>query len=84
LLARLRRDARDEAAWGEFVRRYAPQTRLLVQRTLQYWQKDTDLAGLRDKTALAKLPDAERQAWQRLWAEVDQLVQKAASPKPGC
>ena len=28
-----------------------------------------DLAGFRDATALAKLPEAERKQWQSLWAE---------------
>jgi hypothetical protein len=48
-----------------------------VQRTLQHWQKDTDLAGLRDKAALAKLPEAEQKAWRKLWAEVDALLRRA-------
>jgi tetratricopeptide (TPR) repeat protein/serine/threonine protein kinase len=41
-----------------------------VQRALRHWQEDRDLAGIRDKSALARLPEAERQAWQKLWADV--------------
>jgi tetratricopeptide (TPR) repeat protein len=48
--------------------------RLLVQQRLKHWQKDSDLAGLRDKAALAELPTAEREQWQRLWAEVAVLA----------
>jgi tetratricopeptide (TPR) repeat protein/tRNA A-37 threonylcarbamoyl transferase component Bud32 len=53
-----------------------------LQKTLQHWQQDADLASVRDAKALAPLPQAERAAWQQLWAEVDQLRQKAAEPMP--
>jgi eukaryotic-like serine/threonine-protein kinase len=52
--------------------------------SLSPWQTDPALAGVRDREALAKLPDAEREQWQRLWADVaallaeDPLVQGAA------
>jgi tetratricopeptide (TPR) repeat protein len=38
------------------------------------WQTDPALAGVRDREALAKLPDAEREQWQRLWADVTELL----------
>jgi hypothetical protein len=53
----------------------------LVQRTLMHWQKDTDLAGLSDKEALAKLLPTEREAWQKLWADVADLLEKTAGKK---
>jgi serine/threonine-protein kinase len=34
------------------------------------WQTDPALAGVRDPAALANLPDAEREPWKRLWADV--------------
>jgi tetratricopeptide (TPR) repeat protein/tRNA A-37 threonylcarbamoyl transferase component Bud32 len=34
------------------------------------WQTDPILARVREPGALAKLPDAEREQWQRLWADV--------------
>jgi serine/threonine-protein kinase len=34
------------------------------------WQTDPALASVREPAALAKLPDAERAEWQRLWADV--------------
>jgi serine/threonine-protein kinase len=43
------------------------------------WQTDPALASVRESTALAKLPDAEREEWQRLWADVAALV--AADPR---
>jgi hypothetical protein len=45
---------------------------------LQHWQKDADLAGLRGKEALAKLPEAERAAWEQFWTDVEKLLKKAA------
>jgi hypothetical protein len=45
---------------------------------LKHWQEDSDLAGVRDKEALEKLPEGEREAWRTLWAEVEALRQKAA------
>jgi hypothetical protein len=49
-----------------------------VQQTLQHWQKDPDLDSVRGKEALAKLSEAERAAWQQLWADVEKLLKKAA------
>jgi len=57
-----------------------PEARSAVQQTLRHWQKDTDLAGLRDPTALAKLPEAERAEWHKLWADVEETLKKAAAP----
>jgi serine/threonine-protein kinase len=42
------------------------------------WQTDPALAGVRDGAALTKLPEAEREQWQRLWADVAALL--AADP----
>jgi tetratricopeptide (TPR) repeat protein len=44
---------------------------------LSPWQTDPDLASVRDAKALAPLPEAERQDWQTLWADVAELLQKA-------
>jgi serine/threonine-protein kinase len=58
-------------------------TRLLnegqrVVWSLADWQTDADLASVRDPARLAKLPEAERALWQRLWADVAAL--RAADP----
>jgi hypothetical protein len=49
----------------------------MVQQWLRHWQKDTDLAGLRDKEAMAKLPAQEQKAFTQFWADVAALVKKA-------
>jgi hypothetical protein len=46
--------------------------------SLAAWQRDPALASVRDPAALAQLPDAEREPWQRLWADVAAVV--AADP----
>jgi tetratricopeptide (TPR) repeat protein len=49
-----------------------------VEWALTVWQGDTALTGVRDPAALAKLPAAECERWQRLWAEVAAL--RASEP----
>ena len=38
--------------------------------SLATWLSDPALASVRDPAALAKLPDAEREPWRRLWTDV--------------
>jgi Flp pilus assembly protein TadD len=45
---------------------------------MRHWLQDTDFAGVRGSDTLAKLPEAERQEWQKLWQEVEALRQRAA------
>src|SRR6185295_9496373 len=40
---------------------------LLVARDLYRWLGSPDCTAVRDPDALARLPDPERQAWQRRW-----------------
>jgi hypothetical protein len=44
---------------------------------MRHWQQDGDLAGIRDQAALKALPEEERTACERLWADVAELLQKA-------
>jgi hypothetical protein len=50
-----------------------------VQKTLQQWQRDPDLAGLRAAAALARLPEAERKAFRQLWTKVDEVLKRTQS-----
>jgi serine/threonine-protein kinase len=54
-----------------------PADRAAVQQVLRHWHQDSDLAGIRDKDALAKLPAEERAACEKLWAGVAALLKKA-------
>jgi hypothetical protein len=51
------------------------QARPRVQRALRMWQQDADFAGVRGD-ALARLPEAERQTWHQLWADVEQNLRR--------
>jgi hypothetical protein len=53
-----------------------------VQETLHHWQRDLDLAGIRNPAALAKLPAEEQQACRQLWQDVAALLQQAATQNP--
>jgi tetratricopeptide (TPR) repeat protein len=53
----------------------APARASLVEM-LKRWQRDSDLAGVRDPAAVAKLPTDEQQAWRELWTNVKSVTQK--------
>jgi hypothetical protein len=57
-----------------------PADRAAVQQALRHWQEDSDLIGLRDAAALAKLPAEERAACERFWSDVAALLKKADTP----
>jgi serine/threonine-protein kinase len=63
------------------ARTQAPQSRTEVQLMLAHWQRDPDLASVRDPAALEKLPQAERDAWKKLWADIEAARQRAAGTK---
>jgi hypothetical protein len=54
-----------------------PADRADVQAKLQHWQSDDAFAGVRGPEALAKLTEAERQAWQKLWKDVADMLKRA-------
>jgi tetratricopeptide (TPR) repeat protein len=47
-----------------------------VVQTLAKWQCDISLAGVRG-SAIVELPESEREGWQKLWADVEELMMKA-------
>ncbi len=66
----------ERAAWAKLLDSGGQQSRQRVEQTLKHWQVDSDLAGVRDADALAKLPESERAAWRSFWSEVDALLAK--------
>jgi serine/threonine-protein kinase len=52
-----------------------------VRQNLLHWQKDPNLAGVRDSDSLAKLPEAEQVAWLNFWAEVDTQLRQTRAGK---
>ncbi len=84
--ARWRRQARewlraDLASLSKQSDRSEPQVRETLQRTLESWRIDPDLAGLRDPVALERLTPSERQECQSLWRDLDALLEKIRGPR---
>jgi len=72
----------DLTTWSKAVGSGPAQARQAIPETLQHWKADTDLAGLRDAAALAKLPENEQKACRELWAGVDALLAKSGQKTP--
>jgi serine/threonine-protein kinase len=70
----------DLTAWGKRAEGPAEE-RQQVRQTLARWRANPDLAGVRDKDALAKLREAEHARWQALWSAVDGLLQRVGDKK---
>jgi serine/threonine protein kinase/tetratricopeptide (TPR) repeat protein len=80
--ARLRKQAlawlrAELESWGRELAKEPDKTRPVAERALQHWLTDADLAELRGVDALAKLPEAERQPWQRLWNDATAMLKRA-------
>jgi tetratricopeptide (TPR) repeat protein len=50
------------------------------RQALLRWREDADLAAVRDRASLRKLPEVEQTSWRSLWTQVDALL---ARNKPG-
>jgi hypothetical protein len=59
-----------------------PAKALTVARDMRYWLRDSSLSRVREPEALARLPEAERQAWQKLWADVADTRARAEGTTP--
>jgi Flp pilus assembly protein TadD len=68
--------------WKQQTRKDSAPVRMAVQRAMRSWQRDPDLAGVRDRAALARLPGQEREAWRKLWQKATALLARAAVPRP--
>jgi serine/threonine-protein kinase len=67
----------DLGAWRKLLDKEPDKARPAVAKTIQQWLADTDFAGVRGEAALAKLPQTERPAWQKLWGEVAEMLAEA-------
>jgi tetratricopeptide (TPR) repeat protein len=66
----------DLAAWGRLLEKEPDKTGPALAKTMQHLQQDSDFTGVRGPEALAKLPEAERQEWQKLWADVGDMLER--------
>ncbi len=69
----------DLDAWTRALQKGDRGSRGTVRRTLRRWQLHRDLAGVRDEPALARLQEAERGAWKKLWERVEALQTEAGT-----
>ena len=84
--ARWRRQARDWlradlAVWAKTLDSGSRAARALVRKMLTHWQVDPDLAGLRESSAMDKLPTDERKECLALWQAVGNLLRRAREGK---
>jgi serine/threonine-protein kinase len=82
-LAELRQEAlawlrADLDGWAQLLRDDAG-TAAVVARMLTDWQRDRDLAGIRDDETLGRLPENEQKLWRHFWSDVAVLRQRAAT-----
>lgn len=47
--------------------------RLAVLTALNHWRTHDDLLPVREPAAIDRLPETEREAWRKLWQEVDAI-----------
>jgi tetratricopeptide (TPR) repeat protein len=74
----------DLEAWGRVLNKEPDNARpaARVTQVLQDWLGDADFASVRDPEALAKLPEPERQSWQKLWNDVTDTLSRAQRKTP--
>ena len=71
----------DLEQWAKRPEAGKPEDRQVMRAKLEHWQRDTDLASVRDADALQKLTAQEQEAWRKLWADVAELLKKAGDAK---
>jgi serine/threonine-protein kinase len=86
--ARLRRQAldwlrADLAQWTRQMQKGSPQLRMALAGTLEHWQHDSDLAGVRGEPAMARMAAEEQPGWRQLWADVETTLAKARQENSG-
>jgi serine/threonine protein kinase/Flp pilus assembly protein TadD len=67
----------DLTFWNRQVDTGNAQSSMEVRTVLRHWQKEPDLALVRDASALARLPEMEQVTWRQLWADVAKTLSKA-------
>jgi serine/threonine-protein kinase len=66
----------DLAAWTKMMTSDSPADRDLAKKTLNRWQVDPDLAGIRERSALEPFSKEEREECLALWREVTAVLNR--------
>ena len=69
--------------WRKFLDSATTEQRQMLAATLDHWQTDQDLAGIRETNELSKLPKAERSAWDAFWSQVREFHTTVSTEPPG-
>jgi serine/threonine protein kinase/tetratricopeptide (TPR) repeat protein len=69
------------AVWRSALKKDIRKMSAKLRETMVQWQQDPDFNGVRGHTALSKLPEEERDKWQKLWEEVAALANRPMDEK---
>jgi tetratricopeptide (TPR) repeat protein len=68
----------DLAWWNKALAVGDARTTALVLGRMRHWESVSDLASVRDRAALDKLPEPEGNEWHKFWADVKALLARAS------
>jgi tetratricopeptide (TPR) repeat protein len=71
----------DLEAWDRLLEREPDKAPIIAGR-LHHWQQASDFASVRGREALARLPEDERAAWEKLWVDVAATLVRAQKQLP--
>jgi serine/threonine-protein kinase len=66
----------DLAMWSDALNSGSLPTQILVRKLMTRWQNDPDLAGVRELSAIHKLPADEQAEWLALWKNVADMLDR--------
>ncbi len=67
----------DLEAWRRLLDEKPDKTRAAIVELMRHSLEDIDFASVRGPEALAKLPEAEREPWRKLWDDVANTLARA-------
>ncbi len=65
------------ATWTKRLEAGSNESKDAVAKTMDLWKSDAELSSIRDLKELAKLSDEQRDAFNKFWSNVDQLLEKS-------
>jgi tetratricopeptide (TPR) repeat protein len=71
----------DLAQWNKLAASDNPDDRAMTRAAMFRWKQERYLVGIRNKDALQKLPEGERDVLQKLWDDVDVVLKRAGATK---
>jgi Flp pilus assembly protein TadD len=72
----------DLTLWTSRLDSATAEDRRTILKNVEHWQRDPDLAGIRDAESRALLSAQERQTLEQLWADIEALLTRDDQPAP--